>query len=270
MARCNYFLRLEEINSRDRVVLIVDGALLAREGELFWRRDELGPLNLETEELHLLESGETCYFGLQVDESAIQTLGVTPQPLRGLVIERREEVLGLAGKAHQILDWYRHHRFCGLCGSATEPHQLERAVYCANCEKHFYPRINPCVIVLVTRGREVLLASNRRYQGKFYSCLAGFIEVGETAEQTLHREVREEVNIEVDNLRYLKSQSWPFPSQLMLGFLADYAGGELQPDGVEITEAAWFDVDALPEHPAAGISVAGQLIEHWRQHCRQR
>lgn len=269
MARYNYFLRLEEIASRDRVVLIADGAVLTRDEELYWRRDELAALNLQAEELHLLESGETCYFALRVDESAVQTLGVSAQPLRSLVFDRGEEVLGLAGKAHQILDWYRHHRYCGLCGSATEPHREERAVFCARCDKHFYPRINPCVIVLVTRGREVLLASNRRYQGQFYSCLAGFIEVGETAEQTLHREVREEVNIEVDNLRYLTSQSWPFPSQLMLGFLADYAGGELQPDGVEITDAVWFDVEALPEHPGAEISVAGQLIEHWRSHCRQ-
>jgi NAD+ diphosphatase len=106
----------------------------------------------------------------------------------------------------------------------------------------------------------MLLAQSSRYKSNFYSCLAGFIEIGETPEQTVHREVEEEVNLYVKNVRYISSQSWPFPSQLMLGFLAEYDGGEIVPDLSEIADAQWFDIDSLPNVPSEKISVAGKLI----------
>ena len=117
--------------------------------------------------------------------------------------------------------------------------------------------------MLVVDGRRILLARNARYRTGFYSCLAGFIEVGESAEDTVKREVMEEVGVEVENIRYFKSQSWPFPSQLMLGFFADYVSGDIVPEPGEIEEADWYDIDDLPNIPAANISVAGQLIEHY-------
>jgi NAD+ diphosphatase len=106
----------------------------------------------------------------------------------------------------------------------------------------------------------MLLAQSSRYKSNFYSCLAGFIEIGETPEQTVNREVKEEVNLYVKNVRYISSQSWPFPSQLMLGFLAEYDEGEIVPDLSEIADAQWFDIDSLPNVPSEKISVAGKLI----------
>jgi NAD+ diphosphatase len=113
-----------------------------------------------------------------------------------------------------------------------------------------------------------LLARSARFRSGFFSCLAGFIEVGESAEDTVLREVKEEVGILVNNIRYLKSQSWPFPSQLMLGFIADYQSGEIVPEPGEIEEAGWYDIDNLPNVPIPGISVAGELIEHYVAQAR--
>jgi NAD+ diphosphatase len=115
-------------------------------------------------------------------------------------------------------------------------------------------------MVLIHRGREVLLAKNSRSATGFYSALAGFVEAGETLEETVRREVREEVSVQVDDIRYFASQSWPFPHSLMIAFTAAYAGGEVVPDGIEIEDARFFDVDALPQLPPAGISIASWLI----------
>jgi len=138
----------------------------------------------------------------------------------------------------------------------------EHAMRCEPCGVVNFPRIAPCVIVLVHRGEELLLARNVNFPRPMYSTLAGFIEAGETAEQTLVREVREEVGVEVHNLRYFRSQSWPFPSQLMLGFFAEYAGGEIVCDPGEIADARWFHYRDLPMVPPVS-SVSGQLIQHY-------
>ena len=124
--------------------------------------------------------------------------------------------------------------------------------------------------MLVTKGDKMLLAQSSRYKSTFYSCLAGFIEIGETPEQTVYREVKEEVDLQVKNVRYISSQSWPFPSQLMLGFLAEYDGGEIVPDPSEIADARWFDIDSLPNVPSEKISVAGKLIRTFIDEVRNK
>ena len=172
-----------------------------------------------------------------------------------------EQLFSLAGRAAQVLDWERDHQFCGRCGSAMVSHPVERAMTCEPCGTTNYPRIAPCIIVLVTRGDEMLLARNVNHPRAMYSTLAGFIEAGETPEDTLVREVREEVGLEVRNLRYFQSQSWPFPNQLMLGYFADYAGGDIVCDPDEIADAQWFHPSDLPLIPPPA-SVAGQLIQH--------
>lgn len=173
-----------------------------------------------------------------------------------------EQLFALAGRASQLLDWERDHRFCGRCGGAMRLDEAERAMRCDPCGTINYPRIAPCVIVLVTRGEELLLARNASFPRPMYSTLAGFIEAGETAEETLVREVREEVGVEVSNLQYFQSQSWPFPNQLMLGYFAQYAGGDIVCDQVEIADAQWFHYSELPMIPPAS-SISGQLIQHY-------
>ncbi len=168
-------------------------------------------------------------------------------------------LFALAGRASQLLDWERDHRYCGRCGGAMHADGAERAMRCAACGTLQFPRIAPCVIVLVTRGPELLLARNVNFPRPMYSTLAGFIEAGETVEETLVREVREEVGVEVCNARYFGSQSWPFPNQLMLGFHADYAGGDIVCDPAEIADARWFHYRELPMVPPA-TSISGRLI----------
>ena len=136
-------------------------------------------------------------------------------------------------------------------------------MFCKGCNNLIYPRISPCIIVLVTDKERLLLAHNKNFPGKMYSTLAGFIEVGETVEEAIHREIFEEVSIKIKNCQYYGSQSWPFPSQLMLGFHAEYEEGDLKPDGDEIDIAKWFHYQSLPEVPPGRISISGRLIESY-------
>ena len=134
----------------------------------------------------------------------------------------------LLGRAKQIIEWQRTHRFCGKCGGETQLSNGDRSYRCDTCRQFFYPRLSPSIIVCVNKGTEVLLAKNVNARGNFYSTLAGFVEPGESIETTVHREVYEEVGIRVKNLRYFSSQSWPFPNSLMLGFHAEYESGEIR------------------------------------------
>jgi NAD+ diphosphatase len=167
----------------------------------------------------------------------------------------------LSGRAYQILEWDLNHRYCGRCGTATVPRNNERSRACPACGRTSYPPISPAVMVLVTDGaRRVLLARKPASPKGRFSALAGFVEPGEMLEDTVRRETREEVGVEVKDIRYFGSQPWPFPHSLMIAFTAEYAGGEVRPDGVEIEEARWFDAEELPTLPAS-ISISRRLID---------
>lgn len=170
------------------------------------------------------------------------------------------EAFALAGRATQLLDWQRNHRYCGHCGTPTAMSAGELSLACPSCGLLAYPRISPAIMVLIRRGGELLLARSPRFAPGIYSALAGFVEAGETLEQCAAREVREEVGLEIANLRYFRSQSWPFPNSLMVAFFADYAGGEITPDPLEIEAAGWFSLAALPLLPDP-VSISRQLIE---------
>ena len=180
--------------------------------------------------------------------------------LRELFLSFEEDMIRAAGVANQLVQWNQNHRYCGRCGSITENKANERAKICPECGLINYPRLSPAIIVAVQRGDQLLLAHSKRFPGKFYSVLAGFVEPGETLEQCVKREVGEEVGIDVKNVRYFGSQPWPFPDSLMIAFTAEYAGGEIRIDGSEIADAGWFSADLLPSIPPR-ISIARQLID---------
>ncbi len=184
-------------------------------------------------------------------------------PLRAAYGRLDDASWGLAGRAEQIVAWDRTHAYCGRCGTPTTHHDHDRARQCPECGLLSYPRISPAVIVLVTRGDEILLAHGRQFPGRFFSTLAGFVEPGESLEECIHREIHEEVGIRVTDIEYFGSQPWPFPNSLMIGFTAAWESGELVPQEEEIVEAGWFRADSLPPCPIGGMSIAGWMIEHW-------
>jgi NAD+ diphosphatase len=172
----------------------------------------------------------------------------------------------IAGRAVQLVEWARTHRFCGRCATPTVAADGERAMRCPACGLLAFPRLSPAVIVVVERdgGRAALLARGRQFPIPMYSALAGFVEPGETLEEAVHREVFEEVGIEIRDIAYVASQPWPFPHSLMIGFTAQWAGGEIVIDDREIVDAGWFGPDDLPPIPPP-MSIARQLIDRWRR-----
>ncbi len=188
--------------------------------------------------------------------------------LRSLFLQLPDAWLALAGRASQIVEWDRSHQFCGRCGMPTRDKAGERAKECPACGHTVWPRVSPAMMVLVTRGAELLLARSKRFPQPIYSALAGFVEAGESIEDCIHREVREEVGIEVRGLRYMASQSWPFPHSLMIAYNAEYAGGEVRPCDDEIVDARWFTVDALPPLPNP-VSIARALIDSTVERLRR-
>jgi NAD+ diphosphatase len=237
------------------VRLVSQGAELPKLGDVV-------ALGLDPEQAQYLgrSAGEDCFAlnAAQLEPSAPFSV----QGLRGLHDKLDEATFALAGRAIQIVNFAETHRFCGRCGQPTLKDPIERSVRCSACDLSFYPRIAPAIIVLVRRGDEALLARSARFASGFYSTLAGFVEPGESLEQTLAREVFEEVGVRVDQVRYFGSQPWPFPHSLMVGFMARHAGGDIKVDGVEITDARWFSATALPPVPPK-LSIARQLIDAW-------
>ncbi|KJS30274.1 MAG: NUDIX hydrolase [Desulfatitalea sp. BRH_c12] len=206
--------------------------------------------------------GQACYAA-ELDTGAAPGAPFAFKELRSLFDRLDETLIWVAGRANHLLYWQRTHRYCGACGHPTEEQTKERALFCPQCGLVNYPRLSPAVIVAVIDGPRILLARNVRAKTPFYSVLAGFVEPGETLEQCIAREVKEEVGVSVRNIRYFGSQPWPFPNSLMIAFTADYAGGTITPDMTEIIEADWYTKDDLPRVPPT-ISIAGQLIEWFR------
>jgi NAD+ diphosphatase len=185
-----------------------------------------------------------------------------PMALRTLAGMLDPSLFGVVGRAMHTCDWLTTARFCGRCGTATKRVETERAMVCPACSLHVYPRISPAIITLVRKGELALLASNAKFPGIFYSTLAGFADIGESLEETLVREVKEEVGVEVGDIRYFGSQPWPFPNSLMIAFTAEWKSGEIVIDPTEISDAQWFSAKALPTIPPP-LSIARQLIDAW-------
>ena len=196
-------------------------------------------------------------------DAALDEGDLEPVPLRKLYGRIPDEHWQIAGRAAQIVEFERTHRYCGRCGSSTRTNDADRGKVCPECKHMAFPRLSPAMIVLVERGDEILLAWGRQFPGRFFSALAGFVEPGESLEDAVIREVREEVSVEVADVRYFGSQPWPFPHSLMCGFTCTWQSGEIVIDPEEIVEAGWYTSADLPPCPRGGMSIAGWLIEDW-------
>jgi len=182
--------------------------------------------------------------------------------------ERKTQLAWVSIAGYHLMSWYMQNRFCGRCGSATQHKHDERAIVCRQCNSIVYPKISPAVIVAITCNDKILLARNTKFPGRWYSLLAGYAEVGESIEETLRREVKEEVGLEISNIRYYNSQPWPLSGSLMIGFIAEADDSQpIIPDNNEIAEAAWFTRDNLPEY-ALNISIAGEMIEKYKKEIK--
>ena len=231
--------------------------LIFEEEDLKWSE-----MNIVNRQFLGFLNNQPCYLSELASESKIDD-GALLTPLRNLLGRIPDSLFTVCSRSIQLSEWHKNNQFCGACGSKMQRHNSERAMYCECNNILIYPKISPCIIVLVTKGEDLLLAHNKNFPGAFYSTLAGFIEAGESAESAIHREIFEEVKIKVKNIQYYGSQSWPFPSQLMLGYHAEYLEGDITPDGEEIDSADWFNYKKLPQVPTGNISISGQLIESY-------
>jgi len=184
--------------------------------------------------------------------------------LREMFATMTPEEIKAVSRERELAEWKAVNRFCGKCGATMRPHENpnERAFVCPECGYTAYPKLSPAVIALVTKGDRVLLQRNSHYRSAHWSLVAGFVDAGENLEEAVRREILEEANIEVKDVRYVSSQTWPFPSNIMIGFRAEYASGELRPDGEEVIESGWFRRGELPEIPRKG-SIARALLDRW-------
>ena len=208
------------------------------------------------------QSADTTYYSAQYTGTAETIAHFAFQDLRSLFGILPPDVFMRAGKALHLTHWARTHQYCGSCGTATIEKSDERARLCPTCAQVYYPRISPAIITAIIREDKILLARSDTAAYKKFSLIAGFVEPGETLEECVAREIYEEVGLTVKNIRYFNSQPWPFPESLMIGFIADYAAGEIAIDNKEISEARWFTREEIPDPPNT-ISIAGQLIGWW-------
>lgn len=223
---------------------------------------DLSTLQLDITQQHYLGLyGTTPCYVAEVADTQAPPSGMLFQPLRAPYhLGNNEDFFLIASRAKQILTWDKTTQFCGHCGYKTQPSDKERAKMCTHCAALFYPHVAPVVLALVWRKNEILLGRSPHFQKGIYSLLAGFVEPGETLEQAVAREIKEEVGISVKNLTYFASQPWPFPSNLMIGFMAEYESGEMVLDPLEIEDAQWFSIDTLPPLPSP-ISLSRQMID---------
>jgi len=219
-----------------------------------------GILSASAAKLYLGRINTLPCFAIEAAEASAIHDSLSPIGLRQLFGFIDDELFWLAARAYHLINWNRNNQYCGRCGEKTSFKELEHSKICNTCSLSIYPKISPAVIVAITKGDKLLLAKNVNNTTGFYSVLAGFVEPGENLEECIKREIKEEAGIEVKNIRYFGSQPWPFPDSLMIGFTAEYAGGELILDKSELSDAGWYAAEDLPQIPGS-ISISRKLID---------
>lgn len=247
-----------ELPQKGDWVLVISGSNILKpvEGWLAqWRVGELSAANGHAVSLGTL--GDRPLFVTEIDEHVAP--GMRPITLRDALLTMEDAPADLLSTGFQVWQWWLDNQFCGRCGQRTDFHPQERAKWCETCGIPWYPRLAPCVIVVIRKGGEFLLARSSRTTRHFYSLIAGFVEPGENLEEAVVREVKEETGLDVTNIRYQSSQPWPFPHQLMMGFCADYVGGDLVLQEDELADAGWYRPGDTPPIPS-DATIAGKLI----------
>jgi NAD+ diphosphatase len=225
------------------------------------KTSDVALLEKDPSERHYLGlfSGRSFYSAV-LDKNVDAPEGWAFRNLRQMWETWDEDLFNLAGLAFQIVNWHRTHHFCGCCGARLEQTAESKSKKCPECGLSYFPPISPAIIVAVVRNKELLLAHAHRHPPGMYSVVAGFVEPGETLEECVKREVLEETGVNVKRIRYFGSQPWPFPHSLMIGFTAEYAGGDIAADQDEIEDAHWFTANNLPKVPPK-LSIARKLID---------
>ena len=212
--------------------------------------------------LNIAPLGTTQVKAYTIDTPVAPDGRLEPCPLRQSYYRLPRELYLKAGKCAELVFWDKNTRYCGVCGGTMKLH-TDISKRCEHCGKEVWPQLSPAVIVRITRGTdEILLARGRNFRGDFYGLIAGFVETGETLEEAVVREVREETGLSITNLRYFASQPWPYPCGLMVGFTAEYASGQIHVQREELKNVAWFHRDHLPKLPEK-LSIARWLVDDW-------
>ncbi len=258
----NQFLAHQKIQDTDWVFYFRGNELLLKpDGDLFRIPSKLDFEGLKTDSaIYLFKLNETSCFLIQEEPE----FDASTFEFHNINVVRnwdRPEIAWSALAAFQLMNWYAQNKFCGKCGSPMLPKDNERAIACTHCSNLVFPKISPAVIVAILSGDQILLARNASFTNNRFALIAGYVDVGETMEQAVRREIKEEVGLEISSLKYYKSQPWPLSGSLMIGFVAE--ADSKQPiviDNCEIVEAAWFSRGQLPNVPN-NTSIAGELIE---------
>ncbi len=245
------------------------GFIVQDEGVLAYKNNNELPVDTDLESiapyfLRRFELGsfdEISYFCAELDPKALIPETFHILSLRNILSLLNCDTYRIAVKAYSVILWDKNHQFCSRCGGRTVYKNQGFERLCTRCQLSFFPRISPSIIVLIKKEEHLLMARSPNFLPGVYGLIAGFVDAGESIEEAVHREVKEEVGIKIKNLIYFGSQQWPFPDSLMIAFTADYCSGDITINSDEIEEAGWYKYDNLPGKPQTSISIASKLIE---------
>jgi NAD+ diphosphatase len=228
------------------------------------RKKDIPGLSGECERTYLFSLNETACFLVWNYKEELSNEFVFKE-INFFRTFKQPEIAWISIVGFHLMNWYSQNKYCGSCGAKTNEKSDERAIVCPKCSNIIFPKISPAIIVAIISGNKILLAKNANFRANWYSLIAGYADVGESLEETVKREVKEEVGIDVSNIHYYKSQPWPFSGSMMIGFFAEANENQtVTPDKVEITDAQWFERGSLPNHPPA-ISIAGEMIDKFEK-----
>lgn len=263
----NLYLKNASIGDNDFVLHYKGNAMLLKTHDdklELPRKKDFPEITDETENTFLFTLNDVSCF-LVWDELKFNNSSFIYKEIKLFRTIEQQEIAWISIIGYQLMNWYLQNKFCGRCGTRTEIKPDERAIICPECSHIVFPKIAPAVIVAIVCNDKILLARNTNFPGNWYSLIAGYVDVGESLEETLAREVKEEVGLDITNIRYYKSQPWPLSGSLMIGFVAEADDSQpISTDDIEIAEAAWFSRGNLPQYPS-NISIAGEMIEKFEE-----